>query len=171
MKVRELLQIEIWSKETSRKIFARTLRISTRVGIVIGVLVVAIGIVLTVELRWLTPGERSTARDAVSLVDALQDFGAVNDGDFDAGLVRAKVKIQVAEDSVWTIRDSVVANSLFDYWVETKAYRKEKKDLEEARRDLPQSKWGSHSFLWNDPNRAGVSLRGAIRSQLHKILD
>jgi hypothetical protein len=171
MKVRELLQTEHRSKQTSRKVLARTLKILARVGIVIGILVMAIGITLTAELRWLTPGERRTAREALSSVDSMQDFGAVSDGDFDAGLVRAEAKIKLAEDSVWTIRDSVVTSLLFDYLLETKAYRKEKIELEAARRSIPMSTWGPHGYLWNDPNQAGAHDRGATRSKLHQFLD
>jgi hypothetical protein len=171
MKFRELLRYEIWGKETTRKVLARTLRILAWVGIAVGILVVAIGIVLTIELRWLTPGERRAARDALSSVDALQDFGAVSDDHFDAGLAQAKAKIQLAQDSVWTIRDSAVWNSLFEYWIETKAHRKEKQDMEKDRSYVPQSEWGSDLWLSRDPNQAGAELRGVIRSALHKELD
>ena len=171
MTLRELLKIELWSKETSRSSRARVGGFLRKVLIAVGVLVVALLIVVTIEFRLLTPGERRTAKDALASIDSLQDFGKVSDGEFVERLDEAKTKIQRSEDSVWTVRDSFVAETLFDYWVETKSSRSEKKELEDARRSIPQSEWGPHGYLWNDPNKSGAEQRGAIRSQLHKILD
>jgi hypothetical protein len=171
MEIRELLRYEIWSKETSRKALARTTKIVARIGIVTGILVLAIGIVLTVALRWLTPGERRAARVALSSVDSLQDFGAVSDGDFDAGLIQARAKIQVAQDSVWTLRDAAVADWLWDYWIKTESYRKQKQDMETERRTIGPAEWGSDRWIRRDPNKAGDQDRAAVRSELHKILD
>jgi hypothetical protein len=169
MTIRETLQIEIWSKETSRKILAKTLKVLARLGIVIGVLAVAIGIVLTAEMRWMTPAEGRIAREALSSLDALQDFGALNGGDFNAGLVQARAKVQLAQDSAWTLRDSGVASLLFEYWNETRESRKEKQMLEAALLKFPQST--RNLDKWHDPNQAGAELRGVIRSALHKDLD
>jgi hypothetical protein len=171
MTLRGLLQHELWSKQTSRTVLARTLRVLKWAGIVIGILVAAIGIAVTAELRWLTSGERSSAKEALSSMDSLQDFGAVTDSDFDAGLAQARVKVDRAQESAWTLRDYAVASSLFDYWVETKASRNEKQEMERARRDLSPSELGPRSFLRRDPNQAGADLRGAIRSTLHQQLD
>jgi hypothetical protein len=62
MKIRELLQTELWSKRTSRRIL---------VGI--GILVVGFFFWCAIEQYVLTPGERSAARAALVKVDELQD--------------------------------------------------------------------------------------------------
>jgi hypothetical protein len=58
MKIRELLQTEIWSKRTSRKILVVT-------GIVLGILALGIGSLYEVNERWLTPREKSLAKGSV----------------------------------------------------------------------------------------------------------
>lgn len=171
MRIREPRRPELRRERVSRKLFAKTLKVFAWVGIVAGVLVLATGMVLITELQWLTSGERRSATEALSSIDSLQDFSTMSDVDFDAGLMQAKVKIQVAEASTRTIRDSVVANSLFDYWLNTKADFHEKREIEATRHALPQSTWGPNSFLWRDPNQAGADRRLEERRQLHKFLD
>src|ERR1017187_1806143 len=101
MKVRELLQIEIWSKRTSWKILVW-------LGIVLGVLVVVLGVVLAVEALWLTSGERKVASAALAEIDAMQNLVQVGGNDFEARDQRAKEMVEAADRASWTIRDRQV---------------------------------------------------------------
>ncbi|SRR5260370_28687737 len=115
MEIRELLQTEIWSKRTSRKIL-------------IGIGVLFVGFVLwcavyVVDKRWMTPGEHTAVRAALTQIDALQNFDGMSDAEFDSGVLLAKRKVEDAEQAAWTSRDNwaVVAVSL--YFTETKDLR------------------------------------------------
>jgi hypothetical protein len=61
MKVRELLQIELWSKITSRKIC-----------IGIGIVIVGLFSWCEVEKYWLTPGERDAGWTALAQIEELE---------------------------------------------------------------------------------------------------
>ncbi len=74
MNVRELLQTEIWSKETSRKILRRTWRIVRPVAVVSGILVLLLAVVFAVEWYWLTSGERKAGRTALAKIEELEQL-------------------------------------------------------------------------------------------------
>ena len=125
MKVRELLQIEIWSKRTSWKILVW-------LGIVLGVLVVVLGVVLAVEALWLTSGERKVASAALAEIDAMQNLVQVGGNDFEARDQRAKEMVEAADRASWTIRDRQVAFDLSFYLTETEDARRETEKIGRA---------------------------------------
>jgi hypothetical protein len=108
MKIRELLQRELWSKSTTRKILARVGKVLVRVGIVLGVLAVVIVIVLAIEIHWMTAGERKVATEALSEIDVTQNFVYASDNDFETRFQQAKKTVEAAKRTAWTIRDKDV---------------------------------------------------------------
>src|SRR5579863_9010363 len=105
MNVRELLQTEIWSKETSRKILRRTWRIVRPVAIVSGVLVLLLAVVFVVEWYWLTGGEREAGRTALAKIEELEQREKNQGSDFDVLNSQAKALVRVADHRAWTLRD------------------------------------------------------------------
>ncbi len=112
MNVRKLLQTELWSKRTSR-------RILVWFGLIFGVLVVGFVAVYEIERHWLTPGERSSAKAALAQIDGLQDFGSLSDQEFEVREKQAEVKVKIAKDAAVTKRDVWIADSLELYLTET----------------------------------------------------
>jgi hypothetical protein len=66
MNLREILQIEIWSRRTTRRIFSI-------LGYVAVALLIGLVIWFEVERHWLTKGERKTASTALRQIDGLSD--------------------------------------------------------------------------------------------------
>jgi uncharacterized protein HemX len=108
--LREALQIEIWSKRTSRKILIIG-------GMVIALLLLAYGFGYEIEIHWLTQGEHDTARAALQQIDALQDARSLSDEEFEILAKQAEAKVKAAEDSARTSRDEVVAMQLGVYLI------------------------------------------------------
>jgi hypothetical protein len=104
MRVREFLQTELWSKETSRKIF-------------IGFGIVVAGLIAwtAIEQHWLTPGERKAARVAMEQIDSLQNFESISKSDFAVKDGQAKQEVDVAQRAAWTERDKEFAIALSMY--------------------------------------------------------
>jgi hypothetical protein len=104
MKFRELLQIELWSERTTRRIF-------------IGFGIVVAGLIAwtAIERCWLTPGERKAARVAIEQIDSLQNFESISKSDFAVKDGQAKQEVDVAQRAAWTERDKefVVALSMY----------------------------------------------------------
>ena len=105
MNVRELLQTEIWSKETSRKILRRTWRIVRPVAVVSGILVLLLAVVFAVEWYWLTSGERKAGRTALAKIEELEQLEWNASDGFDAMDSQVKASVTVAEQTAWTLRD------------------------------------------------------------------
>jgi hypothetical protein len=116
MKIRELLQTEIWSKRTSRKIL---------VGF--GVVIVGVFIWKGLDGYWITPPERNAARVALAEIDRLQNSSGMGDAEYDAGTREAKEKVSAVERAAWTSRDKLVAVSLLSYLTETDLLRSEQR--------------------------------------------
>jgi hypothetical protein len=171
MKVREFLQIELWSKETTRKITARTRKFLVRIAIAVLVVALALALVLTLEIRWLTPGVRRDAKDALAKIDTLQDFGSISEMDFYSKLEQAKMKIQQASESAWTIRDSGTLDMLSNYVDFTKQSYKEMKLLEQVRKRMSATEVLKHPSLTSNPAQTGADIRNSWRNLLHKELD
>jgi hypothetical protein len=134
MEVREILQTEIWSAETSRKILARIGKILGRLKFVgIGLAVVLVGIVLWlfVWTHWLTEGERSKGKIALVQVDALQNFDEMNDAEFDARSQQAQEKVNEAMGAAVTFKDRTTANFVYIYLIELKQLRQQNKMQEQ----------------------------------------
>jgi hypothetical protein len=135
MTIRELLQTEIWSKETSRKILdpirkilfrlVPSRKILVRIGIVLGILVVVLGIILAVEMSWLTSGERKVASAALAEIDAMQNLVTASSSDFEAKDQRAKERVEEADHMAWTIRDKRAAIFISLYLSETEVGRRD----------------------------------------------
>ena len=108
MKIRELLQTEVWSNRTSQKIFVG-------LGIFLGIVVAGYVLWSVVDRNWITPGERSTAKVALGKLDALQDVGFLNDKEF---VVWAKLiarRVDDAHQAARTTRDRKIVAALMSY--------------------------------------------------------
>jgi hypothetical protein len=115
MNVRELLQTEIWSKRTSRKIL-------------VVLAIICVGLILSiaayvVDESWITPSERSAGRAALAQIDGLQNFDGMSDAEFDAGVLQAGRKVDDAEQAAWTSRDKRIAGVVSFYLSSTKDLR------------------------------------------------
>jgi hypothetical protein len=104
MKVRELLQFEIWSKQTTQGIFLGF-------GIVALSLLVTLGLWYEVDLHWLTKGERDAARLALQRVDELQAVVALDD-EYKARDDKANAALKAAEDVAKTDKDDSIHMNL-----------------------------------------------------------
>ena len=105
MELRELLQVEIWSKRTSRRILVGL----KFVAIGLGVVVVGIALWIFVWTHWLTQGERSKGKIALVQVEALQSFDEMSDAEFDARSRQAQEKVNDASDAIFTAKDRQIA--------------------------------------------------------------
>jgi hypothetical protein len=156
MKVRELLQIELWSKRTSWKIclgFA---------GFVVAGLICG----YAAERFWITPGVLKESRIALEGIDQLQNSDSLSDQDFGASARQVEKEIDVALGKARTDRDVGVTFQLSKYLhsvlMERLQVRKEK-ELE--KKQDPQAK---QSQAWHE--RLHLS-EVKLRSELHKELD
>ena len=161
MRVRELLQAELWSKRTSRKILVAF-------GIVVGLSVLACAVGYEVEVHWLTQGERVATKAALQEIDALQDAGPLSDEEVEARTQRAEAKVRAAENAATTYLDASVEMKLGFYLVTVKF----------GRAKTQQQRWMEKGFIEvmsgrktdNVPALAR-DLMGEYRSALHEALD
>jgi len=162
MNVRELLQIELWSKRTTRRILTIT-------GIATAALVLLLVVLFEVELHWLTPGERNAARAALVEIDLLQNAASMNGKEFDLEEEKAQLKFGTARDSTRTRRDREVVAVLSYYLILTTA------PWDEARFDLeyPVSSENADADRRFELKRwiSGTEMRKQLRALLHKALD
>jgi hypothetical protein len=106
MKIRELLQMEIWSKRTHRRLLIGF------VTVVAGVLIWA-----WIDGIWLTGNERGAARNALALVDDLKAHASEDDQkDFDRRSEQAKQAVDVVAKAGYTGRDEQVSSGLRWYF-------------------------------------------------------
>jgi hypothetical protein len=105
MKIRELMQTEIWSKKT-------TWKICIAVVAFIGLWPVSW---YSFERFYLSPRERNAARDALAEIDRLQESGSLTDDAFAAKAKTAEAKIRNADRVEWTERDIGVNFLLSNY--------------------------------------------------------
>ena len=161
MKIRELLQYEIWSKETTRKILVWS-------GYVFGSLLVAVG----VAMFWLTPGEHMMGRAALTQIDALDKVNPESE-QFDAETKTAEEIVEGAKRTAFTIRDKNVVQALSGYLMIVEMKRDEAKTrrvVEEFNRRYP-------GRIHPDPERDresaefGVDVRHILSERLHAALD
>jgi hypothetical protein len=163
MNVHKLLQTELWSKKTTRKMLVWS-------SVVFGALAVGFIAVREIELHWLTPGERKAARVALESVDGLQDFVRFDDPVFEDRDKDAKAKVELATQAALTTHDASVAFTLEAYLSETEMDRDE---IQMAvilwQRHLPVSspstEFGKRLQL------TGTEMRGLTRVELHKALN
>jgi hypothetical protein len=100
MNVREISQIEIWSKETSRKIFVVF-------GIVIGLCCVGYGVWYEIEIHWLTRGERDAARVALQQIETLRGANSLSDQEYLDRSKQVQTKLDPADRAAKTYLDQL----------------------------------------------------------------
>src|ERR1700693_230571 len=105
MKIREILQIELWSKRTSRKILVG-------LGVVVAVLALGFFALYEVESHWLTKGERIAAGVALQRIDALQSTDSLSDEEFRIRNDAVTSAVDTAEMTAKTSKDELVAVDL-----------------------------------------------------------
>jgi hypothetical protein len=105
MKVRELLQIELWSKSTSWKIC---------LGLV-GFVVLGLPGVYAVERFWISPAERSESQRALAKAELLEKSDSLGDKEFGEKAQQAEQEIEVATGKARTYRDVDVTFQLSRY--------------------------------------------------------
>jgi hypothetical protein len=163
MKIRELLQTEIWSKRTTRKILVRS-------GSVLGVVVVVFAIWLAVEWYWFTPGERKSSRAAIAQIDSMQALEPMSQPQFDSMAREAKEKVEGAKQAAWTIRDKDVAYALEAYLFLTTT----EQECLQRRREI-ELKYPSLALsdveTAQEITTANRQARGTVRITLHSYLD
>jgi hypothetical protein len=159
MKIREILQIELWSKRTSRKILAG-----------IGVVIVAVFVWAAVEQYWLTPGEHNAGNVALSEIDLLQSMESASNGDFYARADEAEGKVEIARLAARTTRDKNIAFDLSGYLLLTRMHRD---DLARRERLKKRNDPRLNSDLESDKDLDSQSeeTRQLMRSLLHRALD
>jgi hypothetical protein len=158
MNIRELLQTEIWSKETSRKILGW-------IGIVLG----CFATLVAVEYFWLTPGERLLGRAALAQIDGLQALDPESDA-FDAGAKQADGMLKAATLGAWTVRDKRVASALGAYLM---IFEMEPEGIKMRRmiqqRHIHQSPEELESQRQTE--LLGIRARQFLSARLHSVLD
>lgn len=110
MSARELLQAEVWSKETSW-------RILRWIGVVLGLFLVCFIGWYEVEVHWITPGERDTARAALKEIDELEDASSLSQQEREARTKRAEDRVKLASEAARTYRDNFIQMKLGLYLV------------------------------------------------------
>ena len=164
MKVRELLQTEIWSKRTTRKLLKAF--VATVVGLAVVIAVFA-GWVY-VEAHWLTRGEREAAKSALLLLDSLQSqFSQLDQGDFETAEQKAQQAIDSARQAAWTSRDMDVCGNLRHYLQEIALDRHAIRfDKEWQKRPMDRAKSNYLRFISSE-----VEVRHTMSVSLHSVLD
>lgn len=112
MTLRQLLQREIWSERTSRKIVVKFVIPLSRV---LGAAALVFGSYFAVDSFWLTPHERRIAREALPQIDVLERNQGISAGDFETQKNLAQAKIDAAQKAAWTDRDRRIASLLSVY--------------------------------------------------------
>jgi len=161
MNVRELLQYEIWSKETSRKIL-------TCVGIVFVSLLSAAAI----EMLWVSPGELILGRRALEQVDKLQRLDPESK-DFEVEAKKADGMVDSAVRAALTIRDKKVASALGGYLMIVELEPGDAK----VRRSMKEFERTHPGKIHSDPDRDAerdandIEVRRFMSATLHSALD
>ncbi len=173
MNVRELLQIEIWSKETSRKILRGTWRVVRPVALVSGVLVLLLAVVFAVEWYWLTSGERKAGRTALAKIEELEQLEWSASDRFDAMDSQVKASVAVAEQKAWTMRDRNTSGMLEFYrWqLETEHESRIRESQLRLIAIEKHQNWPSNPELEKKHRDSQAQVFDSMRSYLHKQLD
>jgi hypothetical protein len=159
MKLRELLQIELWSKRTTRRIL---------VGFVVAV--IAFGVVFTVEVKWTTPGERDAAKRALAELDALQKLDSGNYQESAKKTFQADKMIDAADQAASTLRDERIVRELRSYsdWIQYTANVAETRRIEKR---LPGGKTDANQVLDQQADVLNGMVGVLSSGMLHKALD
>lgn len=111
MKIRELLQTELWSKSTTWKFLFISIAL---------VVVVFVGW-FTYERYWISLGVRDSGRKALTQIDEMQTLGRTCSADFEIRAQTANRAIEVADQKASTVRDFDVLFQLTNYLASTRA--------------------------------------------------
>ena len=163
MKVRELLQVELWTKRTSRKILVGF-------GIVFGIAVVGLGALFAFERYWLTKGERNAARVALAQIEALQNCVSCSDQEFAAKDKQVEGAVEIASQSAVTDRDDSVSIALLGYLSIIESERQEpqlRRMMQERHLSIPNS----DPVLEERIRSTEKETKRLLHSVLHKALD
>jgi hypothetical protein len=112
MNFREILQIEIWSKRTTRKVVSGLWRVLKPVMVGLGSAAVLLFVFYEVEARWLTSDERQAARAALAKAETLEPQRFCRCERFAAADAETKEAIEVAREKARTLRDNRVLGLL-----------------------------------------------------------
>jgi hypothetical protein len=158
MKIRELLQVEVWSKRTSWKIVV--------IGaIVLGVAWVGIDVWYTVQRNWLTSRERSAASVALASIDELHASKGLSDALFKEKQHRAKAQIDVATQAARTLRDQEISMELKMYFLDTVSTQVETRNL-----TVPSSPSADSSRKMIEKMKLVLPDGAALSASLHTTL-
>jgi hypothetical protein len=164
MNIRELLQIEIWSKRTTRGIL-KGFGIS-----VVALLVAFVGLkgLGYVSLHWLTSGEREAARGALSLIDSLQlQYAEGDQKEFDTRLQEARKATEISRQAAKTARDMQVYFDLSSYLLEVDLDQKALRHYSGwQQKTMDPAKSNYLSFVSSE-----VEVRRVMSVRLHNTLD
>ena len=105
MKIPELLQIELWSKRTSRRLFVG-------IGIVFVVAFVGVGALSAIGKHWLTPGERKAAKIALQQIEELPKGNSASYDELFAMHKTERKAIAIAEAEAVTEKDHTTVMQL-----------------------------------------------------------
>ncbi|MFP5237109.1 MAG: hypothetical protein ACLGSD_14505 [Acidobacteriota bacterium] len=173
MTLREVLQIELWSKETSRRVFGPVGKILKRAAVVLGVLAVSISVAYVVECNWITSGERKAGKQALAHIEELEKLARCDCAQFAGVDQQVKAYVDLADRKAWTIRDRGVAFQLFSYvvWIET--IHQDMLFEEQTRRETQARhlKWQSDPKFEAEQQKLNSEVLNLSRSALHKLLD
>jgi hypothetical protein len=168
MTLHELFQIELWSKETSRRILGRIWKFLKPTAVVLGVLVFLLWVVFLIERNWLTSGERNAGRAALARIEELQGLIGCDCGRFRAADQNADAAVHLATEKARTIRDNSVAFNLWMYLSEVES--DDRRDRMEALIKSSELERHSNPGLEEEGRNLRTSLFNAFKSGLHKEL-
>jgi hypothetical protein len=173
MNLRELLQTELWSKETTRKVLRPAVWFLKRAAIVLGVLVVLIGVAYEIEIRWLTSGERKAGRVALAQIEELEKLQTGGNQGFEEVDARAKSSVAVAEQKAWTLRDGYIHQFLMGYLEQVEMNHEFAQHEAQAKQFAMQRNLPWHSSPASEANDRALKLQmySFYRSGLHTLLD
>jgi hypothetical protein len=161
MTLRELLQYEVWSKRTTRKIL---LALGTVAGFFL--------LLGAYEWFWTTPGERVLGSMALVQIDELDELGPGSPR-FDVESKKADGMVAAATQAAFTLRDRRIAAALGAYLM---LVEMEREDIERRMR-MQEFERAHPEMIQRYPNDEvdeellSRQTRQFIRSRLHAVLD
>jgi hypothetical protein len=158
MQVRELLQTEIWSKRTSRRIL-----------VVIGIIAFVGFSFFEIDGHWISWAERKTARAALTEIDALQSFGSMSEAEYKERLSHAKGTVEAADKAGWTRRDLAVSSLLSAYLSEVEI-EKGQVELTNRFKDSKNENLRQMSSSDSQMIKTGTMVRDYLSKVLHRVL-
>jgi hypothetical protein len=162
MNVRKLLQTELWSKRTTRKILVI-------VGIVFGIAAVIYGGLYAFEKFWLSPGERSAGKVLLQEIDNLQSVSPESQ-EFEAGVLEAKKQLELAKNAGITLRDDQIA-TLLDLYLSDTEMKRSDLEMKKLARERHIQTSEAESELKAKTDSLVAEMNRNVVSCLHKVLN